>query len=187
MIGTTGSAGEKAWLGRQRRAREGGSGPVLRPLRAADAAALGAFLDGLSFGARYFRFGHGDAVLSAETVRAMCTPDPRDGAGYAIFDASAADVGMIGFGGYCVDLDRRGCELALVIADAWQGRGLGRRLIAVLADDARRRGLRQVTGRVLASNRRMLDCASGLGFRVEPWDGSGVVMRVVLTLASGPE
>lgn len=157
--------------------------PLLRSLGAADATALGAFVSALSYGARYFRFGHGDTVLAADELHALCTPDPRDGVSYGVFATAGGRVDMVGLAGYCVGRDPRACEFALVVADAWQGRGIGRRLIATLADDARRRGLWRLTGRVLASNRRMLDCARESGFLVEPCEGSTVVMRVTLALA----
>ncbi|WP_114649772.1 GNAT family N-acetyltransferase [Pseudothauera hydrothermalis] len=156
--------------------------PDVRPLVASDMGALQAFLSGLSYGARYFRFGRGDIVLAADQLYALCTPDPREGASYGAFVTDRTRADMVGLAGYCVGGEPRACEFALVVADAWQGRGIGRRLIATLADDARRRGLWRLTGRVLASNRRMLDCARRFGFRVEPWDGSAVVMRVTLAL-----
>jgi len=158
----------------------------MRPLLASDMGALQAFLNRLSYGARYFRFGRGDMVLAADQLYALCTPDPREGASYGVFVTDRAQTDMVGLAGYCVGGEPLACEFALVVADAWQGRGIGRRLIATLADDARRRGLRRLTGRVLASNRRMLECARRFGFQVEPWDGSAVVMRVTLALSQPP-
>lgn len=148
---------------------------------ASDTALLGEFLRDLSYGSRYFRFGHGDAVLGEAEIASLCSPDPREGVAYILTCEGDAGTAAVGLAGYCVDADD-GCELALVVADAWQGRGMGRRLIAALADDARRRGLRTMTGRVLATNHRMLACARQLGFEIQPWADSRVVLRAVLRL-----
>jgi len=49
-------------------------------------------------------------------------------------------------------------EIALVVADPWQGRGIGGALAARLAEMARRRGVLAFTGAMLADN----DAAKGL-------------------------
>jgi GNAT superfamily N-acetyltransferase len=54
-----------------------------------------------------------------------------------------------------------------VIADSWQGRGIGSRLLAKLIEVARRRGLKRLYGDVLAMNRPMLELVRKLGFTLE--------------------
>jgi acetyltransferase len=53
-----------------------------------------------------------------------------------------------------------------VVADAWQGRGIGRRLVAALIDAAKARGLRAMEGEVLPANEAVLRLARSLGFSV---------------------
>ena len=60
------------------------------------------------------------------------------------------------------------CRFAIVIADAWQGRGLARQLLASLIQVARDRGFKSMTGTTMKENRRMLDLARSMGFEVEP-------------------
>jgi GNAT superfamily N-acetyltransferase len=50
-------------------------------------------------------------------------------------------------------------EIAVVVEDAWQRRGIGRILVERLADRARRRGIRAFTGSMLAEN---VPAATGL-------------------------
>jgi GNAT superfamily N-acetyltransferase len=58
--------------------------------------------------------------------------------------------------------DERSCEFAIVIADAWQGRGIGRRLMAKLIAVARGRGLAQHVRRsALDQPRRCWSSAAG--------------------------
>lgn len=47
-------------------------------------------------------------------------------------------------------------EIAIVVEDAWQGRGLGRDLLARLLDEAEARGIRRFRADVLGDNRAML-------------------------------
>jgi GNAT superfamily N-acetyltransferase len=55
-------------------------------------------------------------------------------------------------------------ELAVVVADAWQGQGLGRRLIQRLQQLAGSGQLRGMRGDVLSENRRMLAIMRDCGF-----------------------
>jgi len=65
---------------------------------------------------------------------------------------------------YVTNPDAESCEFAIVIADDWHRKGLGRRLMSQLIDVARARGLRTMIGHVLAENRGMLTLCQGLGF-----------------------
>ena len=58
-------------------------------------------------------------------------------------------------------------EIALIVEDAWQGRGIGRRLLAHLIDVARRLGFTRLVAYVLAENRGMRGLleSSDLGWR----------------------
>jgi RimJ/RimL family protein N-acetyltransferase len=47
-------------------------------------------------------------------------------------------------------------EVAVVVEDAWQGRGIGRRLLTELLAEAQARGIRRFHADVLADNQRML-------------------------------
>lgn len=50
----------------------------------------------------------------------------------------------------------RAAELAIVVEDAWQGRGIGRMLMAAVVDQAQRREIGVLTARILADNDRVL-------------------------------
>lgn len=55
----------------------------------------------------------------------------------------------------------------LAVAPSFQGRGLARALMRAAVDEARARGARRVTLRVLGDNRRALRLYAGLGFARE--------------------
>jgi acetyltransferase len=70
-------------------------------------------------------------------------------------------------------------EFMIVVADAWQRRGVGRRLMAALDEEMRRRGAPELEGVVLASNRGMLDFVERLGYGVGPSESGPLFRRVV--------
>jgi acetyltransferase len=73
---------------------------------------------------------------------------------------------LLGVARYVLDKDNESAEFAIVVADAWQGRGIGRRLLGKLVDGAHRHGIKRLYGDILAMNRPMLELARKLGFRL---------------------
>ncbi|MDD5324105.1 MAG: GNAT family N-acetyltransferase, partial [Polaromonas sp.] len=71
---------------------------------------------------------------------------------------------------YVTNPDQSSCEFALVVADDFNGKGLGSRLMLSIMDVARDKGLAEIDGLVLAGNPRMLKLMRGLGFVIKPFD-----------------
>ena len=82
-------------------------------------------------------------------------------------DGTALEVGVCR---YISNPDGETCEFALVVADAWQHKGIGHRLMGALMDIARDKGLKTMEGEVLGSNRNMLGLVASLGFSVGEGD-----------------
>ena len=129
----------------------------IREAGSADWAALGDFLAGLSTRTRYYRFFAGSVPASPAMLgmrgdgRADAIVAVRDGAiiGHAMaVDTPEPDGALIS-------------DLGVVVADAWQGQGVGSRLMRTLASRARARGATSVTMDVLAENRPMLSMITG--------------------------
>ena len=81
---------------------------------------------------------------------------------------------FVAVGRYAPNADGRTAEFALVTADAWQGKGLGRALLGRLVGAARDAGYEALYGHILGANRDMLDLAERLGFVEESRSGSEV-------------
>ncbi len=75
---------------------------------------------------------------------------------------------------------RNEAELAVLITDEFQHRGLGTELARRLIDIARIEKLDRVTVEILGSNHPMLEVCTGLGFRMEH-EEDGVVHGVLAT------
>lgn len=92
-------------------------------------------------------------------------------------NGKAVEMGVVR---YAINPDKTSCEFALVIADAFQNRGLGGVMMQTLIDTARARGLRYIDGEVLAHNTGMLKLMQRLGFekhKSEMDDGIVVVRK----------
>ena len=75
------------------------------------------------------------------------------------------------------------CEFALAVADGWQGRGVGYRLMQTLVRFAREAGYTRMEGYVLAANHKMLELMQALGFAIGPSD-EGPQVRLATRLPS---
>jgi len=73
-------------------------------------------------------------------------------------------------------------ELALVVADAWQGLGLGEQLLTALTRYAGAAGITEGTGSILASNAPMLSLARKLGAQVRSDTDDATLCRFSLAL-----
>ncbi len=81
---------------------------------------------------------------------------------------------------YIANQDNESAEFAVVVADAWHGRGLATQLMVKLIASARKKGLRRLVGTVLRTNQNMIHFVQRLGFRVS--DDEGDAEQVVVEL-----
>lgn len=136
---------------------------TLRPLRPEDRDIERVFVSGLSPETRHDRLLGGAIAITREYIERLVSVDySRDMAlaATAMLDGET----LIGVARYVLDRNNESAEFAIVVADSWQGRGIGSRLLAKLIDVARRRGLKRLYGDILATNRPMLELARKLRF-----------------------
>ena len=81
------------------------------------------------------------------------------------------------------DPDNEVAEFAIQVASGWQGRGLGRLLLARLVEHLRERGTRELVGECLPENTGMAGLARAAGFSVRQREGL-VEMRLDLAQTS---
>ncbi|MBF8191943.1 GNAT family N-acetyltransferase [Nonomuraea sp. K274] len=124
-------------------------GTQIRPARPDDRERIGRFLSGLSPHTRTLRFFTG-AAPAASLVRTLLAIDERRDALVATAGGEIVGHAMSHRGG-CADV-----EIAVVVADEWQGRGLGPRLVGTLLLRASVHGAKTVGMDVMGENRRVL-------------------------------
>jgi RimJ/RimL family protein N-acetyltransferase len=144
----------------------------LRPIRSDDAAALTRLYGRLLPESAYQRFFTVMRRLPPDWARILADAD---------HDRRAAIV-TAGPGGELVGVARYGCspgsdeaEIALVVEDAWQHRGLGTILLSALLDHAGSRGITRFLAYILADNHRMLRLIGRLGLVTERSLAQGLV------------
>ena len=139
-----------------------GSRVRLRPIRATDAPGLVALYDHLSRDTRYHRFFSVMQRLPPDWARLHATVDYRSRLAL-VAEAPGDPDTLIAVARYEPAGAPDTAEVAFVVQDGWQGRGLGTILFSELLAAAALNGVRHFRAWVLADNRRMLDLVARLG------------------------
>jgi acetyltransferase len=161
-----------------------GTGVVIRPIRPQDRQIEQDFVHNLSDESRYFRFFNAVRDLSETALTRFTQVDyDREMALIALISENGREA-EIGVARYAINPDGRSCEFAIVVADAWQRKGIGSKLMHSLMDAAGSRGLETMEGWVLAGNSRMLALMDALGFTIDASAGDPSLRHVVKKLAT---
>ena len=156
---------------------------TIRPIRAADLELEREFVTGLSPVTGYHRLMSTRTPSLAE-LRRFTNIDPRREVAVIATTTVDGRERQVGVARYVKDESKPDeAEFAIVLADAWQRRGLGRRLLASLIDVAKRDGVRRLVGTTLSDNEGMLRLARRLGFSLARNRGSASITDVSLELA----
>ena len=141
-----------------------GTEVALRPIKPEDEHAVSAMLSSLSPETIRSRFFSPVRHIPREMLVRFCNIDYeremalvaelRDGEGKRI----------IGISRLIIDPDLKGGEHAVLVHDAFQGKGLGYKLVDMIIGFAQDKGLNEIYGVVLKENERMLRVAKEMGF-----------------------
>jgi acetyltransferase len=145
----------------------------VRPVRAADVETIQEFVRRLSVNTRRLRFFAAIREL-APAMLARLTESAGHG---RVLLAEARDADgwlMVAMAQYALGHGDRICELALVVADAWQRLGLGRALMEMLIQSARDARCVRAVVDVLRDNEAMLALGRAFDFAVvrSPYDAT---------------
>lgn len=160
-----------------------GSRVLIRPMDLQDAAAEKMFFASLSPESRRNRRFVGRTANTGDGLIDQLTDiDHVDDATLVAIASQGDGNAIIGVSRYAVDPWRTSCECAVIVADAWQGKGLGTALMQRLMTLAAERGLVSMRYVDLAENREIRSLASALGFysRSDPGDPRHVIHTISL-------
>ncbi len=132
----------------------------LRPIRPEDAPRLIDFYDRLSRHSAYQRFFSIMKRLPPDWARILATVDYRRRLALVAERGPAPAPELVGVGRYEPAENPDTVEVAFVVQDGLQGRGLGAILLGHLLEAAEARGIHRFCAYVLADNTRMLTLLS---------------------------
>jgi acetyl coenzyme A synthetase (ADP forming)-like protein len=138
-----------------------GSTVHIRPVRASDEAAIGAFLEGVSRESIGFRF-FGAPNLKWVTSWSL---DVDYADRFGLIAETGTPARIISHACY-VRMNEQKAEVAFLVADAWQGRGISTIMLAHLAAVADQQGISTFHADVLPGNHRMIEVFRESGFPI---------------------
>jgi acetyltransferase len=147
-----------------------------------DAGRIQGYVRGLSLPSRYDRFLAPINELSPAELARVGGDGERQGTLIAETKIGGARI-MIGEARYALGSDGKTTEIALSVADAWHGRGLGALLMDYLECGARNFGVATLVGDVLRSNTAMRKLARKAGFGTGVPDDARLV-RIVKDISA---
>ena len=153
-----------------------GSTAHLRPIRSDDGEALVSFYSQVSDESKYFRFFAPYPVLSERDVKRFTHVDQVRRVAFVVLRADD----IVAVGRYDA-LDDREAEVAFLVQDDYQGRGLGQLLLEHLAEAGRERGFVRFVAEVLPENTRMIQIFREQGYAVDD-DFEDGVFRLVFPI-----
>jgi RimJ/RimL family protein N-acetyltransferase len=151
----------------------------IRPIRPDDAPRLVAAYDRLSTHSAYQRFFATMRRLPPDWARFLAAVDYQTRLALIAERPGAGNVELLGVARYESTRDDAP-EVAFVILDAWQNRGLGTILFHALLEAGVARGFRRFRAWILADNVRMLDLIHRYG-NIEQRRRDGAVIELIFT------
>ena len=152
---------------------------TFRPIECTDREKFKEFFKALSPATVHYRFLEIIKELPNEDVERYCNLDYNQE--MAIIAMPISEDKIIAVARLILSLkDRRG-EFALVIADAWQGFGLGTELMVYLIKIARDYQLEELYCVLSSNNNRMIGLAEKFGFKEKSTDGDTLEMTLKLS------
>ena len=151
----------------------------VRPIVPADREPLADAFDRLSDRSRHQRFLAPKRRLSTRELDYLTDVNHVTHEALVAIDETTGEI--VGIGRYATGSGGgAAADMALVVVDAWQRRGIGHGLAVRLVERARSNGITRLTGTALADNRHVRSLLDRLGFRVR--SVSGGVLEVELAI-----
>jgi acetyltransferase len=161
-----------------------GTAIVIRPIHPEDDAIERAFINSLSSDTRYNRLLSA-RKLTPDEIRHLTRIDYDREMAFIAVTVNGAQARLLGVARYVRDADATGAEFGIVVADAWQRKGVGSLLLDTLLQYAQSAGIARLHGITLATNQAVHNLARKLGFAQKHDPHDATVRQVEKTLALG--
>ena len=127
-----------------------------RPIKPSDEDLGREFFYSLSDETIYYRFFNIVKAMPHEKMQPLVNIDYRDEMAIAGFVGEPGEEEMVAVGRYKIDPADNLAEIAFLVGDNWQKRGIGTYLFNKMTDIAIKRGISGFKAEVLAQNRKMM-------------------------------
>ena len=177
------AAKEKGFLGRERKLSESITGiyplhleesleieavPVtLRPAKPVDLRRIQEHYYGLDNADIYSRFMHARSHFSREEIEGKAQIDYVHNLTMLVLVGEFGFGQVVGLGEYLCGPGSNIAEIAFSVSRPWQGKGLGKRMLAKLAQAARENGIDGMTAYTMPENRRMIELFKNLPYKIQ--------------------
>jgi len=159
-----------------------GSHVLVRPVRQNDKPLFVAGFERLSAESRYLRFMGHKKLLSVRDLEFFTELDHADHEAIGAIDPLTGE-GLAVARYMRYPQDRTAAEAAVVVIDAWQGRGLGSVLLERLVERARENGVERFEATLFTDNRAMLALFERIG-DVEVLSHEGQTIQIDIALST---
>jgi RimJ/RimL family protein N-acetyltransferase len=156
---------------------------TIRPISAADLPLEVEFVNGLSASTGYQRL-MSSRRPSPEELRRFTNIDHQRELALIASTLVQDKERQIGVVRYVKESTSGDAEFAIVLSDAWQGRGVGTKLLASLLVAAKTHGVRRLVGMTLSENSGMLALGRKLGFKLARDPRSATIMNLTVDLTA---
>jgi acyl-CoA hydrolase/GNAT superfamily N-acetyltransferase len=147
---------------------------LLRPVKISDEPLLKAFFYALSDKSRYRRFISMRQDMPHERLQEFVVIDYTQAMVILAVIGDAAHEEVVGIGQYAIDAASHTADVAFVVRDDHQSRGIGTALLTYLTYLARKQGLLGFTADVLMDNTPMLRVFEKMGFVMQRHSAAGM-------------
>lgn len=159
-----------------------GTKVLLRPMKHTDDKLWVELYNSLSAMSKYYRFFTSHRQPTPEMINQYVHIDYVNNFAIVAILTEQGKERMLGVARYVLDPPPDSAELAVAIADDWQGKGLGTKMLMHLLQIMIRRKIKRVHGDIFLENRKMMQLMHESGFKLIDKDDSFGVRHFVLEL-----
>lgn len=152
-----------------------GQGLILRPASLIDIPKVESFMTRVSRESLRMRFMASLSQVSADVINQLCSGDFKSSGCLLALTGDDSDSKVVGLGNYIASGNGHIAEVALLIEDDFQGKGIGTLLLERLAGIAAANGFIEFEAEVLPDNQSMINVFKSSGFeRHQVWNSDTV-------------
>ncbi|MHA1309498.1 MAG: GNAT family N-acetyltransferase [Candidatus Helarchaeota archaeon] len=151
-----------------------GTKVFIRPIKPSDRDIWVEFYLSLSKLSKYYRFFSTRPTPNEKMIKQYTQIDYVNNFALIAIITENGKEKMIGVVRYVLVPEEDGAELAIVIADEWQGKGLGTKLLLLILDIIIKRRISKVLGDVFLDNDKMMRIMKESGFKLVSINEAGI-------------